>query len=149
MSEPDHQSVVLKRIALGMIAAALTAVVAIDYFDPSMTATSRYATLDAARADRLFERGWLPDILPPSTRDIRTRNNLDSNTSEGDFTIAPAEYVLFGSELHEIPSAVSQKQSIERSAEVDSRSFVDDGATWIFSCDRKSGRCTYKMWTTR
>ena len=32
--------------------------------------TSKYATLADARNDRLFERGWLPDILPPSTREI-------------------------------------------------------------------------------
>ena len=38
--------------------------------------TSRHATLDNARPDRLFERGWLPDILPPSMRYIRVSNNV-------------------------------------------------------------------------
>ena len=38
--------------------------------------TSRYATLHNARQDRLSERGWLPDILPPSMRYIRVSNNV-------------------------------------------------------------------------
>lgn len=55
------------------------------------TVTSQYATLEEARADRLFERGWLPEVLPPSTTRIRTENELDLNLSEGTFSFEPAE----------------------------------------------------------
>ena len=58
---------------------------------PSDVVTSRYATLTEARADHLFERGWLPDILPSSATDIRTSNNLDLNVSEGEFSFAQAD----------------------------------------------------------
>ena len=47
--------------------------------------TSNYETMQDARNDRLFERGWLPDILPDSTTSIRTSNDLDINTSVGEF----------------------------------------------------------------
>jgi len=43
--------------------------------------TDDYVTYKDAVKDNLFIRGWLPEILPQSTRDIRTENNLDLNTS--------------------------------------------------------------------
>ena len=36
-------------------------------------------------AEPPYFRGWLPEILPLSSRDITTHNNLDNNTSHGDF----------------------------------------------------------------
>ncbi len=50
---------------------------------------SNYATLAEARADQLFGRGWLPDVLPASAFNIRTSNNLDLNQSEGEFSFRP------------------------------------------------------------
>ncbi len=49
--------------------------------------TNQYATYAEAQQDNLFERGWLPDILPESTIDIEVVNNLDNNTSHGGFLI--------------------------------------------------------------
>jgi hypothetical protein len=66
---------------------------------PSNIVASHYPTLATARADRLFERGWLPDILPPSTYGIRTANDLDLNTSEGEFSFDHSEYVSFAKQL--------------------------------------------------
>ena len=60
---------------------------------------SRYATLADARADELFGRGWLPDILPSSARQIRTSNDLDVSTSEGEFRFAPRDYEQLSSHL--------------------------------------------------
>ncbi|WP_156087902.1 hypothetical protein [Lysobacter sp. Root667] len=56
---------------------------------PLDTVTSTYGTLPEAHADRLFVRGWLLDILPPSSH--RTSNNLARNTSTGEFSFAQAE----------------------------------------------------------
>jgi len=41
--------------------------------------TTRYDTLQAARDDQLFERGWVPDVLPESTRSIVESHDLDTN----------------------------------------------------------------------
>jgi len=38
-----------------------------------------YPTLDAARADRLFERGWIPDVLPRESGPIVEAHDLDTN----------------------------------------------------------------------
>lgn len=56
---------------------------------------SEYATYAQAKKERLFDRGWLPDILPVSTKKIEVNNNLDSNTSDGRFIINDPELSEF------------------------------------------------------
>lgn len=41
--------------------------------------TTRYDTLQEARHDQLFERGWVPDVLPESTRSLVEAHDLDTN----------------------------------------------------------------------
>ena len=89
-----------------------------------------YATLADARNDRLFERGWLPDILPASARQIRVSSDLDVNTSEGEFSFDPADFAAFAAQLHPVD------QSLQYSA---------GGHTWPFSCDPRRGHCRYSM----
>jgi len=93
--------------------------------------TSRYATLDNARQDRLFERGWLPDILPPSTRDIRVSNNVDVNTSEGEFSFNPAEFPAFAAQLQIVGNETFR--------------FLSGQHSWKFSCDTRRGFCRYSL----
>jgi len=38
-----------------------------------------YPTIEAARADRLFARGWIPDVLPDGSGPIVEAHDLDSN----------------------------------------------------------------------
>lgn len=49
--------------------------------------SSHYSTYQEAKADKLFFDRWLPDILPQTTTDIVTNNDLKTNTSQGHFTI--------------------------------------------------------------
>lgn len=65
--------------------------------------TSRYETRAEAEADRLFERGWLPSIIPPSSRGIVTRNDLDLNLSEGEFRFDRNEKTAFLKRLRRAP----------------------------------------------
>ena len=94
-------------------------------------ATSWYATLDDARRDRLFERGWLPDILPASARDIRVSSDLDVNHSRGDFFFDPADFATFAAHL--------------RARDDKTFEYVAGGNTWVFSCDSSRGHCRYSM----
>jgi hypothetical protein len=89
-----------------------------------------YATLSDARNDRLFERGWLPDILPASAREIRVISNIDTNRSEGEFSFDPADFTSFAAQLQSVD------QSLQYSA---------GGDTWTFSCDPARGHCRYSM----
>jgi len=38
-----------------------------------------YETIDAARTDRLFARGWVPDVLPSASGPIVEAHDLDTN----------------------------------------------------------------------
>jgi len=40
---------------------------------------SQYSTLEEAEIDGAIERGWLPSILPRSSRNIFKKHNLDTN----------------------------------------------------------------------
>jgi hypothetical protein len=93
--------------------------------------SSSYPALADARKDRLFERGWLPDILPASSRDIRVASDLDLNRSEGEFFFDPSDFAAFVARLR-----ATGDSSFEYSA---------GGHTWIFTCERERGHCRYAM----
>jgi hypothetical protein len=117
--------------------------------------TSKYRTLDEARRDLLFQRGWLPDILPPSARDIRTSNNLDINTSKGEFSFVPAEYAQFAALVQRCEK--SQSPFFDLNSDVVKMKsngylpsmFTEDSAVWVFFCGPEAGHCKYVMWLER
>jgi len=43
--------------------------------------------MNAARADGAFNRGWLPEIVPDDSIDIREMHNIDTNKTWGCFVI--------------------------------------------------------------
>jgi hypothetical protein len=55
----------------------------------SETFESHYANWQEARKEGMFERGWLPDWLPPSAADIRVIYNLDTNERAFSFSVRP------------------------------------------------------------
>ncbi len=68
--------------------------------------SSYYATYSEAKQDRLFERGWLPDILPQDTTHISVTSDLDLNTSTGQFHIPPASLSRFKEKLQNQSGAI-------------------------------------------
>lgn len=63
-----------------------------------------YATRGEAEAERLFARGWLPEVIPPSSRNISMRNDLDLNISNGEFSFDPLDHEPFVRRLERVPS---------------------------------------------
>ncbi len=116
------------------------------------TVEREYATLAEARQDALFDRGWLPDILPRSARDIRTNNNLDQNTSTGEFSFDPNDAPALIARL--MPGALPTMKFAEWNAIVAAqaadgrrawsyRGGADYG--WVFFCDLRKGHCEYML----
>lgn len=116
------------------------------------TVTTRYSTLADARADHLFERGWLPDVLPTSTVRIRTSNNLDLNTSVGEFDFVPAQAPMLFRAL--MPGARTDAPFEDWAETVQSYSdrefsawtYKDSDTTWVFFCHGGKGHCDYFAW---
>lgn len=116
------------------------------------TLISRYATLEDARDDRLFERGWLPEVLPASTTGIRTENDLDLNISEGEFSFGPADARLLFRNLSRGAPATARLAGWQETVSAYGRrgysawSFRDENSTWAFFCKAQLGHCEYPMW---
>ncbi|MCU8314310.1 hypothetical protein M2G92_03635 [Vibrio vulnificus] len=92
---------------------------------------SHYDNYQQAQADQLFERGWLPDILPVSTTQIEVANDLDNNTSQGSFVIAEKEMAQFLSQLQPLETANQYR-------------FESDNSVWIFTLGEQ-GHVSYLL----
>ncbi|ELV8631211.1 hypothetical protein QNE64_003857 [Vibrio vulnificus] len=92
---------------------------------------SHYDNYQQAQADQLFERGWLPDVLPVSTTQIEVANDLDNNTSQGSFLIAEKEMAQFLSQLQPLETANQYR-------------FESDNSVWIFTLGEQ-GHVSYLL----
>ncbi|MCU8464004.1 hypothetical protein ABMX64_10690 [Vibrio vulnificus] len=92
---------------------------------------SHYDNYQQAKADQLFERGWLPDVLPVSTTQIEVANDLDNNTSQGSFVIAEKEMGQFLSQLQPLETANQYR-------------FESDNSVWIFTLN-EAGKVSYQL----
>ncbi|EIN9357997.1 hypothetical protein JKP10_01435 [Vibrio vulnificus] len=92
---------------------------------------SHYDNYQQAQADQLFERGWLPDVLPVSTTQIEVANDLDNNTSQGSFVIAEKEMAQFLSQLQPLETANQYR-------------FESDNSVWIFTL-KEAGKVRYQL----
>lgn len=90
-----------------------------------------YDNYQQAQADQLFERGWLPDVLPVSTTQIEVANDLDNNTSQGSFVIAEKEMAQFLSQLQPLETANQYR-------------FESDNSVWIFTLGEQ-GHVSYLL----
>ncbi|UXA00110.1 hypothetical protein [Vibrio splendidus] len=85
----------------------------------SEVVSDEYSTYAQAKQEHLFDRGWLPEILPKSTVKIEVNNDLDANTSEGSFIINEPELSEFIAKLKPIKST-------------NQFGFVDGEHVWVF-----------------
>ena len=99
------------------------------------TVTSNYATYADAEKDNLFDRGWLPDILPVSTANIRTKNSLDDNASRGSFEIPKPDIDVFKSKLRRLDNGQYAFSYGE----------IMKDPTWVFSVDENEKQVSYVL----
>jgi hypothetical protein len=117
----------------------------------SDTVNSHYDTLAEAHKDGLVARGWLPDVLPPSSYDIRMSNQLDINYSTGEFHFAPNEMRLLTARLTpglSTSEALSSWQERSEAYIADGFSawhYREDDTVWAFFCREDVGKCEYIM----
>lgn len=109
--------------------------------------TNRYSSRRAAEADRLFERGWLPEIIPNSSRKIVTRNDLDLNTSEGRFAFEPGDSAAFLAHLQKLTAAEAPGAETAKFIERGfwPYAYQRDACRWIFFVHSDAGQCEYRL----
>ncbi len=138
--------VVAATLILAVTLCVLFAALICGAFD---TVESSYQTKEDAKADRLFERGWLPGIIPDSSSDIKVSSNLDINTSVGSFHFNPKELDEF---IRSIKSNTAQDTRLmgeyPRMKVLSDRRYVslyyrDNGTVWRFFIHRDNGHCEY------
>lgn len=111
--------------------------------------TKNYATRSAAEADLLFDKGWLPSIIPQSSTRILVRSDLDRNQSEGNFYFEPSDLQDFTKKLanYEISNgnaSVLGMQEKLREGYVP-YTYISGGSRWIFLVNPKQGHVVFAM----
>ena len=144
----------LRIILIGVL--AILGVIALAFYHfVTDVVTNEYAKLADAKRDQVFGRGWLPNILPYSATSIRTSNNLDTNTSEGEFYFDTRDTQIFLDQLRpysrtDNPFADYLKKLRRMEAKgYTAHEFSNDYSVWVFLCDSKNGHCVYDMWLKR
>ena len=119
------------------------------------TFTERYSSLEAARRDRIFERGWLPDVLPRSSYSLRVSGDVDINTAKGEFSFHGAEFDGLVARLQPVSATDAIPDTVvERTGELEkegytARAYTHEQYSWIFLCDKQRERCEYYGWPER
>lgn len=115
--------------------------------------TDTYQTYDEAVEDNLFTRGWLPNLIPKSSKHITVSNNLDTNISSGEFYFDVLDFAQFKSNLSTFKSMSSRLANFESFvANHHSKGYKiykyeeSDYSTWVFACHVTKGHCKYLMW---
>ena len=140
----ERMGMKLVKLTAVLLAAGIAAVCVFLLIVPGDTVTNRYTSLRDARQDGVFDKGWLPDVLPPTAFGIEVSNNLDLNVSSGEFSFDPADYPFFIEQTRPWQAAgVAPARETENS--LDKRQAVAHGSIWTFRCDGREGRCKYDM----
>jgi hypothetical protein len=81
--------------ALVILSVLLTATVVAACGENSV---KRYATIQDAKKDKLFERGWVPEVLPETAGPLTEAHNLDTNARCAlvEFPASELDEVLIG-----------------------------------------------------
>lgn len=62
----------------------------------------RYANWGEANQSGLFRRGWLPLWLPPETKNIKEKHDLDTNRSTAVFNLDKQHQTIFSEKCHKV-----------------------------------------------
>lgn len=137
------------RVFLMVLAVSIAAIFFCFRLMPSDVVNEHYETFAAAEKAGLFTRGWLPQIIPVSSEKIVITNDLDLNTSSGEFHFSPPELDSFLQKMTPISNA-SQLFTKERQRRLvkdgyKPYEFIQHDIRWEFLVDDKQSHALYEM----
>jgi len=105
-----------------------------------------------ARSRHLFDKGWLPGILPASSEKIRVVSDVEGPAGYGEFEFDAADYAAF---IHQLDPKRSGVSPVARhNAEIEALlgqdytayGYAERGVKWIFLCRQSDATCKFFMW---
>lgn len=138
----------MKILTRSIVLSALCAVVLSGCLDRS----DDYDDIDDAKAGHVFEKGWLPDLLPASTRDLRVTTTVEDSAGRGKFNFDPKDYAAFIANLSAYDGAMSKVEKDNRSIKklldkgYEAYTYASGATNWIFLCNQKEGHCDFFVW---
>lgn len=108
-----------------------------------------FATIDEARAAGVFEEGWLPDVLPPSTVLIQLRADAQEGAVDGQFQFSSQDYPRLAAQLRLLEGDTGDPTTdafLRQNALRGYAAFAlrRDDRVWVFSCAENKGRCYFR-----
>jgi hypothetical protein len=101
--------------------------------------TKRFETLDDAKAQRAFERGWLPPVMPESARGIVETNNLDLNIGTG-----VCSYDIIRERTVYLERLMHSGASLRTEQATDVLTLTTNGSRWEIRLPRSAGWLYWK-----
>lgn len=117
-----------------------------------MEITREYDSYEAAADGNVFGGGWLPAFVPKSATRIAVTNDLDTDTSRGEFRFDPADTGALLARLRPWQDGGAPSGDYAaRVAQMEARGFrayefAADGNVWVFFVHERDGRVEYDMW---
>ena len=106
--------------------------------------STTYDDVADAMEHNMIAGGWLPNIIPPSSVDITTNNDLDLNVSWGDFRFSPADFHEFERRLHD-PVEEAPFENWEETIRGEAaqgfciQEYKRDRSVWVLFCKPEKG----------
>lgn len=105
---------------------------------------TEFASLEAAKAAKAFDRGWLPPILPDGTTQIVEDNDVESNRGQGSFCFPPESTETYLETMRTIYGASIATDKTEIHIQI-----ITNNSCWIVELDRQKGRGKYTVGLNR
>ncbi len=99
---------------------------------------THFKTLDEAKKQMAFGRGWLPPWMPASAVCIEERNNLDLNNGTGSFEYDYRERIVYIEKLQQAGGILQPGQNR------DVLILSTNGSTWKITLSRTEGKAQYE-----
>lgn len=117
-----------------------------------MEKSDSYNSVGDARASRVFEKGWLPDFLPASTRKLKVSTSVEISAGRGSFSFSKEDYAPFLSRLAPYNGALSKVEADSASMKkmlgdgYEPRSYASGSTNWVFLCSKDEAICNFFVW---
>lgn len=114
--------------------------------------SDHYDDINDARANHVFEKGWLPDMLPASTYDLKVITTVEDSTGRGRFRFDSKDYRAFSSNLSPYNSVMSKDDRDNKSIEqllakgYEAHTYSSSRGDWVFLCNPREAICEFFVW---